>query len=1389
MTRYFFFFLCFFLSQIAAAQFYPVKKNNLFGMMDKNGKILVQTKGTAYAAGSDFFALKIDNSWQIFDKNGKNIGGGNFDAVFADKNNFLLFEKSGKKGIVWKNEQISPADCDNIVSVSPKIIKISRAGEKILFDENGKKIISTQSGEVFTPDTTGNFSGNLVFLKENNTLKLFSAEKLLFDGLENYQIVAKEYVLVKKSGLWGCVSEKGNIIAELKYKGKSFLEPAFVAFSDGAKWGLFSLVSEKQIAANEYDYFDVLPDYYGLGAWHFKFQKDKLCGVLDEYGKIIIPAAYENIYSVGKSWLAAKKGGKWGLISKKNVPVLNFEYDFISDFDAAMPLAKVKKDKAEGIVNASGKIIVPVKFDFTEVVRPNKILAYSGQNITLYELNEKFEVAREKKYNDFNETGLSNRDMNAQVYFKASVFENTSGNKWLKKPNGKFFLANATGQNLLKADFDFAYTDPYAKIGIAKIYDQDRKVKNCFLIEHTSGKIFANLPVRDVEISDFRENDIARVVRDSTGDYKAFVTRSGKLLDKFGDSQAKADTITDFFEGIIAVKAGGKYGFLNAKGEVAVPFVFDFAGNFTKNTAKVKQNGLFGIIDKTGKFLLPAEFSEISPLTNGFFTAVKNGKYLLADEKGKIILPAEYDKISFVKNCVLRAQKSGRWGMMNTAGQTILPFEYDFIGEILENLAFVKKAGKWGIADDKGKIILPPSLVAEQVGEFRDGIAWFGAGKFQDKNDPLKRDFFKQNGYITSDGKILVKPEYDFIADFPKIHAAKKGATKVSKGGKYGFINHKGEEIVPCKYDFIENKFDSVHTHGRGAVQMRIGSAWGLLDCTGKELFAPAFEEIIGFEQAYGKKDAIFIVRKGEVFGAANMSGEVKIPLIYAQARMSPISDTIFTGKKGAFWGAVGASGKEILPFEFLSVRLVKIGEKPHFLVNKPLSSFAFYNEKFEPVGYIAAKDADFPVLNETKKSASLIPFADEKKLWGLADGGGKIVLSPRFEALFASENGLFVAKENGKYGMVNREGKFLISANYDRIFPLEKDFAIFEKNKLFGILDKSGKEILKAEHPKIIALEGNFYAVGNPDKSKKTFALFADGKMSKYDFSQILPPSEGLFAAKSAKDNKFGYINEKGDWLISPQFVAANPFSDGLANVRLGETRVSFIDKSGNVLLKAKFANAGDFSGGKILADGQIWDKNGNVLAKAEQGLPLGKFIENAHVVSNSGFFHIGENGEKLYEAKFDSVTSFSGGLALAKIGEFWELERKYMDGSTNVIRFSRRGMEDYKKKYPERLKKSVKTNFDRFEDVGWKKVSEGKWRLIDKSGKAVSEQIFDAVEKRGGLYKFSSEGLFGLADLQGKFVVEPQFDRAKPADDFIRFETPVSIFYFGKNGKWVFR
>lgn len=57
--------------------------------------------------------------------------------------------------------------------------------------------------------------------------------------------------------------------------------------------------------------------------------------------------------------------------------------------------------------------------------------------------------------------------------------------------------------------------------------------------------------------------------------------------------------------GMLCVKSAGKWGFINLKGEIMLPFVYNEVGNFTNTHIEVKRFGLWHYINKEGKMIFP----------------------------------------------------------------------------------------------------------------------------------------------------------------------------------------------------------------------------------------------------------------------------------------------------------------------------------------------------------------------------------------------------------------------------------------------------------------------------------------------------------------------------------------------------------------------------------------------------------------------------------------------------------------------------------------------------------------------------------------------------------------------------------------------------------------
>lgn len=59
--------------------------------------------------------------------------------------------------------------------------------------------------------------------------------------------------------------------------------------------------------------------------------------------------------------------------------------------------------------------------------------------------------------------------------------------------------------------------------------------------------------------------------------------------------------VEKFSEGMAAVQIDGKYGYINEKGEMVIPAIYEYANVFKMGEANVKKGSKYFYIDKTGQ--------------------------------------------------------------------------------------------------------------------------------------------------------------------------------------------------------------------------------------------------------------------------------------------------------------------------------------------------------------------------------------------------------------------------------------------------------------------------------------------------------------------------------------------------------------------------------------------------------------------------------------------------------------------------------------------------------------------------------------------------------------------------------------------------------------------
>jgi hypothetical protein len=269
-------------------------------------------------------------------------------------------------------------------------------------------------------------------------------------------------------------------------------------------------------------------------------------------------------------------------------------------------------------------------------------------------------------------------------------------------------------------------------------------------------------------------------------------------------------------------------------------------------------------------------------------------------------------------------------------------------------------------------------------------------------------------------------------------------------------------------------------------------------------------------------------------------------------------------------------------------------------------------------------------------------------------------------------------------------------------------------------------------------------------------FSLFAI-LISQGKSEQIKKETRELFPIIS--NNKWGFINIKGEVVIDPQYDDVGDFHEGLAMV-CKDNKFGFINNKGKIIIDLIFDEAGNYSDGlAVVRVGGKRDyvdrierklinfegkKGGEESIKDMLGRP-DRFKEHMQKGLAGKYGYIDIKGNIVIEPEFDWAHDFSEGLAgVSVLGK-----KGYIDKSGKYI-----------------VNPHLFRGEDFSEGLAVFSVDEehGKCGFINKVGKIVLEPKYDhAFGFSEGLASVKVDKKWGYIDKNYKIVIEPQFSWAK--------------------------
>ncbi len=166
---------------------------------------------------------------------------------------------------------------------------------------------------------------------------------------------------------------------------------------------------------------------------------------------------------------------------------------------------------------------------------------------------------------------------------------------------------------------------------------------------------------------------------------------------------------------------------------------------------------------------------------------------------------------------------------------------------------------------------------------------------------------------------------------------------------------------------------------------------------------------------------------------------------------------------------------------------------------------------------------------------------------------------------------GLWVFEKDCLYGYADENFNIVIDAQFDWAAPFHEGFAqVMINDEGHFFIDKKGNNAFG-----VVFTDNEYFSEG--------LAAVATG-----DYDDTDDDSDNW----SCKN--WGFINTKGEMVIAPIYDKAEPFSSGMAAVRVGK-KWGYIDKSGKMVIEPQFGSANEFNGDCAKVEAFI-DKQGNV-------------------------------------------------------------------------------------------------------------------------------------------------------------------------------------------------
>jgi len=791
------------LSCSHSKNFLVIKKDGKYGLYTTNGDTLVAPKYDFLDSQLDEFECPAEHRLMIVSLNGQfgfinEVGEEVIPLIYDSVARFgrdwrTIVYKNGLMGVVAKDGKviIEPA-YDKIIldQYSPEIIVVLH-NQKGIFNSDGKVILPVKYDEVST-------SKKIYGPADHGALEDYKLTKIYF---------------VRNNNLWGIrvYDSTASIRTEP--------EPKFL-----------------------YDELKTMEFKSNL----VQFRKGLKWGLIDQDGKVIQDAKFDEIRALDDYQYAYRIGSKWGFIyddGKQTSPAI---YDkIIRSYYYDHGLFNVKKGSLYGVCKPDG----------TEIIKPKFVNELHTIDLNRYGFCN-FKIG--SKYGLIDSTG---KIICEAIYDSELPVDNfRNGNHCIFAYRlGKPVAINKNGVEIVGPYYNDFFYDSY-ETGNFLIVEKDAK----FGVVSMTGKKLISPKYHDIENLFITYNDDGRHYFFLVGmnDKVGLVDTLGNIVLPIIYDNIFLDGHSDF-----RVQKDGRFGIFDYLGNSVIPATYESIRYIDdKYGIVLGANSKFGLINRAGDTLAPFKYSYMEYISSGKLFLVHDiGLEGIVDTFGNEKIKPIYQNVKFYSHDFFAVKLNGLYGFIDSSNTLVVDYKYEKVKDVWGDYVTVRLNDKFGVVTKTGEEIIPCILDSE-IDYF--SLMRIGGSGVQSFSSNLKY------GLINDDLKIIVQPIYDNPVSFP----AGQNYTVVKRNLLFGLIDTSGTEIISCIYPSLSQ----IYYKESHLFEVSIDGKMGMIDSANQVIIPIEYDYISSFKFYYEPSDTgCFVIGKSGKYALVRYDGKPITPFEY----------------------------------------------------------------------------------------------------------------------------------------------------------------------------------------------------------------------------------------------------------------------------------------------------------------------------------------------------------------------------------------------------------------------------------------------------------------------------------------------------------------------------